>query len=147
MERGLDLLPETIPSSVRRVLLRCLARDRNLRYRDIGDVRIELERARTEPRTGEQPGGRRLSRTLIAGVAPVLTLVAGLVLGAAGWKLLGPSTPAAPQDVTRLSITLPLTYVARRLERRLVRRGSLSWLEAERQRRSVLRHRATVPAA
>jgi polar amino acid transport system permease protein len=46
-----------------------------------------------------------------------------------------------------LSITLPLTYLARRLEKRFVRRGSLSWLEAERQRRIVLRHRESVPVA
>jgi Tol biopolymer transport system component len=70
-------------------------------------VRIELERARTEPHPGEETGGRRPPRTVIAGVALVLAVVAGLLLGAAGWKFLGPSTTPAPQKVTRLSITLP----------------------------------------
>ena len=38
----LDLLPKQTPSNVRRVLERCLVRDRGMRYRDIGDVRVEL---------------------------------------------------------------------------------------------------------
>nr|NIV48033.1 protein kinase [Gammaproteobacteria bacterium] len=100
----LSLLPAGTPPMVRHVLARCLERNREKRYRDIGDVRIELERARTEPHPDEETGGRRLPRNAIAGVALVL---AGLVLGAGGWKFLGPSTPAAPQEVTRLSITLP----------------------------------------
>ena len=48
-EIDLNLLPAGTPPMVRHVLVRCLERDRDNRYRDIGDVRIELERARTEP--------------------------------------------------------------------------------------------------
>jgi serine/threonine protein kinase len=102
----LSLLPAGTPPMVRHVLARCLERNREKRYRDIGDVRIELERARTEPHPDEETGGRRPPQTVTAGVALVLTLVAGLVLGAAGWKFLGPSTTPAPQEVSRLSITL-----------------------------------------
>jgi len=45
LHKDLDLnqLPADTPPAVRRVLQRCLARDRNQRFRDIGDVRLELE--------------------------------------------------------------------------------------------------------
>ena len=33
---SLDRLPERVPIHIRRVLSRCLERDKNLRYRDIG---------------------------------------------------------------------------------------------------------------
>jgi len=60
----LDRLPEGTPVMVRHVLERCLERDKGRRYRDIGDVRIELERAKEEPRgmgavmTGGEVRGR-----------------------------------------------------------------------------------------
>ena len=36
-------LPATTPASIRRLLLRCLAKDPKKRLRDIGDVRIEID--------------------------------------------------------------------------------------------------------
>ncbi len=44
LHKNLDLtrLPRDTPERVQRVLRRCLQRDKTLRYRDIGDVRIEL---------------------------------------------------------------------------------------------------------
>ena len=38
-----DALPNDLPANVRAVLRRCLQKDRNLRYHDIADVRIELD--------------------------------------------------------------------------------------------------------
>jgi len=38
-------LPNGTPSNVHHVLMRCLERDKSKRFRDIGDVRIELEQA------------------------------------------------------------------------------------------------------
>ncbi len=46
----LDRLPPTTPRMIRHMLGRCLERDRNQRLRDIGDARVELERA---PAAGE----------------------------------------------------------------------------------------------
>ena len=37
-----SLLPRDTPRGVRRVLHRCVERDKNLRYRDIGDARVDL---------------------------------------------------------------------------------------------------------
>jgi len=44
-EVDFDRLPAATPRSVRRVLRRCLERDKDRRFRDIGDVRLELVEA------------------------------------------------------------------------------------------------------
>ena len=46
-------LPTTTPATLRRLLLRCLAKEPRQRLRDIGDVRIEIDT------TDEVPAGRR----------------------------------------------------------------------------------------
>jgi Tol biopolymer transport system component/tRNA A-37 threonylcarbamoyl transferase component Bud32 len=45
LERDPDwsLLPEATPASIRRLLLRCLAKDSKTRLRDIGDAKIEID--------------------------------------------------------------------------------------------------------
>jgi hypothetical protein len=102
LHKDLDLnrLPPETPANVRRVLDRCLVRDRNLRYRDIGDVRIELERA------GEhQP----VVATARHGV-PIAWLAAAIFVAIAGvgaaW-FLKPTPPIEPDPPVRLSIPLP----------------------------------------
>jgi serine/threonine protein kinase len=45
----LDLLPADIPPRVREILTRCLQKDLQKRYRDIGDVYFELNQALAEP--------------------------------------------------------------------------------------------------
>jgi serine/threonine-protein kinase len=93
-EVDLNLLPPGTPPLVRHVLVRCLERNRDNRYRDIGDVRIELERARTEPLPSAETGGRRLPLAVLAVVA-----LAMAVLGAgAGW-LLRPQPTRTPLHV------------------------------------------------
>jgi Tol biopolymer transport system component len=42
-EPGWSLLPATTPAPIRRLLLRCFAKDPKQRLRDIGDVRIEID--------------------------------------------------------------------------------------------------------
>jgi serine/threonine-protein kinase len=102
LHKDLDLnrLPPETPANVRRVLDRCLVRDRNLRYRDIGDVRIELERA------GEH---QSVVATARHGV-PVAWLVAAIVVAVTGvgaaW-FLKPTPPIEPAPPLRLSIPLP----------------------------------------
>ena len=95
----LSSLPVSIPIGVRRVLSRCLERDRNLRYRDIGDVRIELRRAATEPAEEVTVTQR--------GLSPVLALVVALLLAvgglAAGWL----ARPIEVPSEFRLSVAGP----------------------------------------
>jgi hypothetical protein len=94
MHKDLDFqrLPPGTPARVRHVLRRCLERDRNLRYRDIGDVRIDLLRADgAELAGGADAGGRsRWAAAIALGVI-------GLLLGAAAVALLRPvANPARP---------------------------------------------------
>lgn len=97
-EIDLSLLPANTPPMVRHVLSRCLERNRDNRYRDIGDVRIELERARTEPLPSGEAGGRRLPPAVIVAVALVMAVLAA----GAGW-LLRPEPTRTP-----LHLAVPL---------------------------------------
>ncbi len=94
-----DLLPRGTPTAVRNLLSRCLVRDKNSRYRDIGDVRIELERARTEP----EPEAARTARGLPAGLWVALAVVAALAGAAAMWWL----KPEAKQETLHVAIPIP----------------------------------------
>src|SRR6266540_2327474 len=49
-------LPASAPASVRRLLARCLERDRNRRLHDVADARIETEEALAELRSGAKTG-------------------------------------------------------------------------------------------
>lgn len=96
----LDRLPAQTPMNVRRVLDRCLVRDRNLRFRDIGDVRLELLRGEDGPSHESKP---------VRALPPWLVPVAGLVLiavAAAAW-FAKPVPKPAPTPVVQADIALP----------------------------------------
>jgi Tol biopolymer transport system component len=92
LHKDVDLkhLPTETPEGVRRVIARCIERDKSMRLRDIGDARIELLR----PTAHEVQGGaaKRLATSRIVGIALVLvTALAGL----ASWSAwLAPGAPA-----------------------------------------------------
>jgi serine/threonine protein kinase/Tol biopolymer transport system component len=96
----LDRLPHTTPRGVRQVIERCLVRDRNERWRDIGDARIEIDRARRSPiSTDAVPvPTRRISLALVAAIA-VCFAAAGLLAGVALTR-----TDPAPNPVVRAVI-------------------------------------------
>jgi len=89
-----DRLPRATPSKVRNVLLRCLQRDRRARYRDIGDVRLDLI-APTSP-APEAPDGRNPASTWTVMALGTALLGALVVIGV----MLG-SKQAAPKPVLR----------------------------------------------
>ena len=104
LTRDLDLatLPRGMPSSVVRVIRRCLERDRRARLRDIGDARPDLvTRAGGEPENTQGPPAfaNRTAQWLMA--ALVLSTVG---LGALVW--LGAPT-ADTRGPTHMSIALP----------------------------------------
>ncbi len=81
-DADLSLLPPETPPMVRHVLRRCLERDRNERFRDIGDVRIELERggeSSIDASVGA-PGRRMGSARLALWTTAALTVGAGATL-------------------------------------------------------------------
>jgi serine/threonine-protein kinase len=91
----LSLLPAATPPMVRHVLARCLERNRETRYRDIGDVRIELEHARTDPRPDGEAGVRRLT---VPGL--MLALVLAVAAGALAWVLSRSPRPSRGRSST-----------------------------------------------
>ncbi len=85
LHKGIDLerLPADTPAGVRRVLSRCVERDKKLRYRDIGDVRLELMHAEKESEYGASLTAVSSAKgTAVRMLAMVLLLLA---VGASVW--------------------------------------------------------------
>jgi len=103
LHKDLDLarIPATTPANVRRVLDRCLVRDKANRYRDIGDVRLELLQRETDPNAGAGPPGVPVRSVVL----PLLLFVAVIGAGLAWW--LKPSNPEIPLPVVEADIALP----------------------------------------
>jgi serine/threonine-protein kinase len=103
-------LPADTPGTVRRVLRRCLEKDQRRRFRDIGDIRLELEDiasadapsdpGRSQPPVAAQPRNRAWLRS--AALATTGLLV-GVLLGMP-WQR--EASSARPNEV-KFSITLP----------------------------------------
>ena len=105
---NLALLPTGIHPGVSRLIARCLEKDVRKRFRDIGDVRYELDQIEANPERVLPPsvtvapsGFRRALPWIAAAVA-----MTALVVGAAVW-MLKPAAGAEPGIVTRFSYTLP----------------------------------------
>jgi eukaryotic-like serine/threonine-protein kinase len=100
-----SILPDRMPSSVHRVLRRCLQKDLQKRIRDIGDVRIDIE----EP--GREPEGISPVDAARHGQVPKLWLVfstvlflAAIVLGA---RLISTSHTTRDSAVVRFFVSAP----------------------------------------
>jgi eukaryotic-like serine/threonine-protein kinase len=83
-------LPASTPPSIRRLLRRCLTKNRTHRLHDIADARLEIDEAISARATGEWgtdagTGIRRRRRARVSTLA-LLCLVAGLALGATMWR-------------------------------------------------------------
>ncbi len=82
-EVDFDRLPAATPRSVRRVLRRCLERDKDRRFRDIGDVGLELVEASEgrddEPALGAAVDGRGRTKLAWAVAAGALLALAATV--------------------------------------------------------------------
>jgi Tol biopolymer transport system component len=95
-------LPLSTPPSIRRLLRRCLEKDRKRRLPDVGVARLEVDDAQREPHgegQREQGGASRRER-LVWASSLVLIVVGALAIGR---QLL--STPAVPE--MRLDIATP----------------------------------------
>jgi serine/threonine protein kinase len=105
LHKDVDLgrLPPGTPTPLRRLLVRCMERDRNERLRDMGDARIELRDARS----GESRAGAPLSEGARrqAWLAPAIAaLAAALVVSIASWQILK-TPPETSTSMTRLLMT------------------------------------------
>ena len=93
-------LPAGTPANVRKVLRRCLERDRDRRFHDIADARLEL----TEPAGAAEHGSAAASRR---GRVPFLWVVAAVLAAFAAGQLIhfgkrAPVGPASQRIVTSL---------------------------------------------
>jgi serine/threonine-protein kinase len=101
-----NALPPSTPRSVRRLVRRCLAKDRRERLQAIGDALLEITDALT-PRTDDEPPVAA-SHTSHANRIVPFTAVAGvtaLVVGISTWMLM-PSSPIAERLVARSLIAV-----------------------------------------
>jgi serine/threonine protein kinase/Tol biopolymer transport system component len=98
-------LPATTPPPIRRLVQRCLQKDRTDRLRDIGDARIEIRDAQSKTDSEAiARGGDRGSRQRIVLTAS-LALVALIAVVAIVWRF--QPEPGAPE--VRLDINTPQT--------------------------------------
>ena len=102
------LLPTGTPPRVRELLSHCLAKDRRSRLRDVGDARLEIERAvaghEWTSAVAPAPAGKR------PWLAPLATACAVAVLaGGAGW-LLGARSRAPRRARRRRRSTSPRRF-------------------------------------
>ena len=89
-EPDLELLPAHTAPNVRRVLTRCLRKDRNTRLRDIGDARLDLTEADSVHPIATVVA-RRTSLPLVA-----MTVIAAGAIAIAGWLWLRSQAPPTP---------------------------------------------------
>jgi eukaryotic-like serine/threonine-protein kinase len=106
-ESDLSLLPPSTPRRARELLANCLAKDRKNRLHDIGDARLELERAIAGKESEIiEPGvrqARRLMPTLLMGFLGGLAMLA---LGAGLLRAFGPR-PNTTADPRCVAINMP----------------------------------------
>lgn len=96
-----DRLPPAAPPSLKRILQRCLQKDKSRRARDIGDVRLDLEEIVRRRSSDEErgPRARPASRVPLWGIAAACVVI-GLVAGL-GIPLLRSTDPTEDRDSER----------------------------------------------
>jgi serine/threonine protein kinase/Tol biopolymer transport system component len=98
-------LPANLNPRLREVLERCLEKDVHKRFRDIGDVRADLQKISTDPQglLSGSPAMRPQGRSRMAAVTIAAVLLAMAGSGIAAWKL----KPSAARPITRFIDVLP----------------------------------------
>ena len=101
-EPDLAALPPELSSAARHVVARCLEKDPKRRFRDIGDVRIELEGSARGPDAPAvpPPAARRPAAVALLGAAALLlAAIGGALAGRTLWR-------GSPATVPMLRMTL-----------------------------------------
>ena len=96
------LLPPQTPAAVRRVLHRCLERDRARRMHDIADARLEMDEA-PEPVPGAGAAGPQGLRR--SGLAWAAAAVFALAAAAGWWRVVRAERPA-PRERTAFAVSV-----------------------------------------
>ena len=101
-------LPLTLPRSVRRMLERCLERDVTRRLRDIGEARITLQDAISQPEAEEETASSaHPSKTATSRFAWIVTALAVVAAGVAlTWTAFSEPEPPA-EETLRVMVNIP----------------------------------------
>ena len=102
---ALDTLPSETPAPIRRLLRRCLEKDRKRRLHDIADARLEIKEAQVA--TPDVPVGPSRRSSSLFVVSPVM-LIFGIVVGAIGLSIFQPGSPDPVVRMTRLPLDGPI---------------------------------------
>jgi Tol biopolymer transport system component len=111
----LAALPPEVPRDVRRVLERCLRKNPKERFRDIGDVRLELVAPAEPPDVVARPAGATSRRGALRWLA-LGAAIGGALVAAIFWIRGGLATGGPPARTVRLEAAPP---AGTRLERGL----------------------------
>jgi serine/threonine-protein kinase len=116
-EADLRLLPAGTPPTVRLLLSRCLAKSRSDRLHDIGDARLEIAQAISDPKgtalglDRADAGPRRLGARTALGVVIAAAAVAGGTFPLWSSRVgMIPAAPTVPRQVVRFGIEPPPGY-------------------------------------
>ena len=97
-------LPADTPAAIRRLLRRCLVKDRSNRLPDIGSARLDLDEAVTEPPLATvDMTGPKATRTVVWAIGAVVSVVALAALAALGAWMAMRDQPAG-RSVARVLI-------------------------------------------
>ena len=102
---SLDRLPADTPPAIRRLLQRCLVKDRTERLDSTAAARLEIADAMSgapAPGHGAPPKGATLGAKL--GVPIMAAITGGAIMGGAVWSLRKPTPVAAPSSFALASI-------------------------------------------
>jgi serine/threonine-protein kinase len=102
---SLDRLPADTPPAIRRLLQRCLVKDRTERLDSTAAARLEIADAMSgaaAPGHGAPPKGATLGTRL--GVPIMAAITGGAIMGSAVWSLRQPTPVAAPSSFALASI-------------------------------------------
>jgi serine/threonine protein kinase len=89
-----NALPADTPVTIRRLLRRCLAKDRARRLRDIGDAKLEIEEARLTPDSPQAaPSAKRRGERGMWSVGVAVAVLAALGVG----RWIAPAEAPAPE--------------------------------------------------
>jgi serine/threonine protein kinase len=115
----LDQLPRETPAAVRRLLHRCLARNRKQRLDSAADARLEIEDALVEPASVDGGPPRVASATLPWAIAAASLLLAG-VLATRGLRAPSPDRPETRVDIVATESDDPHSFALSPDERWIV---------------------------
>ncbi|MEP7299431.1 MAG: protein kinase [Burkholderiales bacterium] len=109
-EPDFGALPPDLPASIRRLLRRCLEKDRRQRLRDIGDARLELLDALGNTAAEPTSTGPLAARSSFSRPTPgrrnlTMAFITVAVAGVLAWFALRPESIAPPRPTLRFTIS------------------------------------------